>query len=104
MEEKNKKEELQSRRDFFKKAAKAALPIMGAIVLSHVPLLSQAADSEEAMGCDYDCTYGCKGSCGRACSYDCTNSCRGYCSGGCKGSCQSYCTGTCSGSCRGYSF
>lgn len=33
MEEKNKREEIQSRREFFKKAAKAALPVVGAILL-----------------------------------------------------------------------
>lgn len=35
--EKNKNEELQSRRDFFKKAAKGVLPILGAVVLSGAP-------------------------------------------------------------------
>ena len=31
--EKKKNEELQSRRDFFKKAAKGALPILGMVVV-----------------------------------------------------------------------
>lgn len=106
MEEKNKKqrEELQSRRDFFKKAAKVALPVLGAIALSQVPILSQAKESEEEMGCDWGCSGGCKGSCGRVCSYGCTNSCSGSCQGACKGYCQGSCKGTCSGSCSGYSY
>lgn len=97
-------EELQSRRDFFKKAAKAVLPIMGVIVLSQVPMLSRAKESEEEMGCDWGCSGGCKGSCGRVCSYGCTNSCSGSCQGACKGYCQGSCKGTCSGSCSGYSY
>ena len=101
--EKKRNEELQTRRDFFKKAAKGLLPVIGAVVLSHVPLLSQAAENNEEMGCQFGCSGGCSGSCGRGCSYDCTNSCRGYCTGGCKGSCSSYCTGSCSGSCKGWS-
>lgn len=107
MEEKNKKqkkEELQSRRDFFKKVAKATLPVLGAIALSQVPILSQAKENEGEMGCDWGCQGGCMGSCGRACSFDCTNSCRGYCTGGCKGSCQSTCRGTCASSCSGYAY
>ena len=38
-----KNEELQSRRDFFKKAAKGALPILGAIVLAGSPGILKAA-------------------------------------------------------------
>ena len=38
MEKKNSNEELQSRREFFKKAAKAALPVVGAVVLSSLPI------------------------------------------------------------------
>ena len=68
MEKKKKDEELQSRRDFFKKAAKAALPIVGAMVLSHVPLLSKASEDEE-MGCDWGCSGACKGGCGRSCLF-----------------------------------
>lgn len=34
MEKNKNNEELQSRREFFKKAAKSALPILGAVVLA----------------------------------------------------------------------
>lgn len=96
-----KRNELQSRREFFKNAAKKTLPILGALVLASSPLMSIAknAESEVETGCDWGCTYGCKGSCGRVCSFGCTNSCAGECSGGCKATCQGTCRGTCSGTC-----
>ena len=37
MKKNEKNEELQSRREFFKKAAKGALPILGAIALAGAP-------------------------------------------------------------------
>ena len=37
MEKNKQNEELQSRREFFKKAAKSALPILGAVVLASAP-------------------------------------------------------------------
>lgn len=103
MEENKKTEELQSRREFFKQAAKKALPIIGAIALANVPLLSHAAEKvENPMGCDWGCMYGCKGGCGRQCSTGCTNSCSGSCDGACKGACQGSCKGYCSGSTKSY--
>ena len=42
---KNKNEELQSRREFFKKAAKGALPILGAIILASNPVLAKAGET-----------------------------------------------------------
>ena len=38
MKKNERNEELQSRREFFKKAAKGALPILGAMVLANAPL------------------------------------------------------------------
>lgn len=73
--EKNKKEELQSRRDFFKSAAKVALPVIGAAIFSQLPIKTQASE----MGC--------------------TGTCYGRCDGSCRG-CYTTCTGTCDGSCR----
>lgn len=103
MEENKKTEELQSRREFFKQAAKKALPIIGAIALANVPLLSHAAEKVDSpMDCDWGCMYGCKGGCGRQCSTGCTNSCSGSCDGACKGACQGSCKGYCSGSTKGY--
>ena len=75
---KNKNEELQSRREFFKKAAKAALPVVGAVVMASLPNVMQAAT-----GCHSTCMGYCVG-------------CSGTCSGTCKGTCRSTCIGGCS--------
>ena len=80
-------EELQNRREFFKKAAKGALPILGAIVLASTPTILSAKSSVPSAGCE-GCTGLCTGCTG------CT-SCSGWCEGGCKG-----CTG-CSANCYG---
>lgn len=103
MENKKQNEELQSRRDFFKKAAKSALPILGAVLLANTPTIVKASEAD-SMGCNYSCSGGCSGGCGRVCSYGCSNSCSGSCSGGCKGTCAYSCSGSCSGSCRGYAY
>ena len=85
--EKNKNEELQSRRQFFKKAAKGVLPIIGAIALANIPLIANASESSgNSNGC-----YGCEGGC-----WSCTGTCKNLCKG-----CSGSCTGTCSSSCRG---
>ena len=49
MEKKNRNEELQSRREFFKKAVKTAMPILGAVVLVNTPVIAKA---EQSMGCN----------------------------------------------------
>ena len=94
-EKKRKNEELQSRREFFKKAAKGALPILGAALIASNPIIAKAA--ETSLDCNGSCSWGC----GRVCSTGCSNSCSGYCSGGCKGSCSGSCSGTCSYSSSG---
>lgn len=83
MDEKMKKnEELQSRREFFKKAAKGALPILGAVVLANAPVISQATEADRCYA-GYACTGGCSGSCKGTCKFGCTG-----CSGSCKGTCK----------------
>ena len=89
-ENKNREEELQSRREFFKKAAKAALPILGAVVLSGAPQILNAATTPNG------CSYGCMGSCYSKCA----NSCASLCTTGCTGSCQTGCKMTCSNRCN----
>lgn len=73
--------ELQSRREFFKNAAKSALPILGIAVLASNPIVSKGA---QVMNCNSSCSGSCK------------NACMG-CTGGCSGSCSSSCFGTCKG-------
>lgn len=78
MHNNKKNEELQSRREFFKKAAKGALPILGAIVLANVPNALSAAG-----GCT---CASCVGGCGTACFQACANGCTtSSCKGGCRG-------------------
>ncbi len=83
MDNEIKKEELQSRREFFKKAAKAALPVVGAVVLSSLPIVK----SEATTWCTNGCMTGCDGSC--------NDSCYGSCTGTCNASCRGYCGGNC---------
>lgn len=86
MSNSKKNEELQSRREFFKQAAKAALPVVGAAIMASVPFVQ----SEAATGC-----YG--GGCTNICS-----GCTGTCTGACTGACARSCSGSCYGGCKGY--
>ena len=90
MKKKNKNEELQSRRQFFKKSAKGALPILGALLLPQVFKSFTASAAE----------MGCKGYCSQHCSSGCKSTCSGNCAGGCKGTCQGGCERSCGGTCR----
>lgn len=76
MSNSKKNEELQSRREFFKKAAKAALPVVGAAILASVPFVK----SEAATGCR---GYGCEGSCNDSCYGSCEGTCNASCKWGC---------------------
>lgn len=108
---KKENNELQSRREFFKKAAKGALPILGAVILASSPIISKAVE-KEPMGCEYGCAGGCYtncyGSCEGTCNYYCTNTCKGgcdeYCTGGCKGTCSGSCAASCVTSCSGVAY
>lgn len=81
---KEKNEELQSRREFFKKAAKGALPILGVMVLGPTVLTSCSKDDDE--GSD-SCKNGCSGSCSDTCSGNCFGGCTDQCHG-CGGACE----------------
>lgn len=102
MKTKKENEELQSRREFFKEAAKKALPVIGAIALASSPLVVKAAEVEATgcPSCNYTCTGGCN-SCKGTCEYRCQNDCSGSCKGGCKKSCSSACVNSCRNSCDG---
>ena len=94
---KNKNEELQSRREFFKKAAKGALPILGAIILASNPVLANAG--ETAMGCKYGCSTGCYTACSVSCKSVCDGTCKNACYG-CKYTCEGTCKNSCAGTCK----
>ena len=98
----NKNEELQSRRQFFKKAAKATLPILGAIVLANTPMnvfadsVKTGCNSNCKLACATDCYTGCKGKCSDNCAQSCsTRNCTGGCKGGCEKGCGTYCKNNC---------
>ena len=108
---KKKNNELQSRREFFKKAAKGALPILGAVLLASSPIISKA--SEECLTycnhCNSNCTNGCRTGCHRGCGNDCFIACKSsssshggpacatcmYACMGCKGGCNGTCMSSC---------
>lgn len=89
--------ELQSRREFFKNAAKSALPIFGVIALANMPAVSSVANSSNISGCACanNCQSGCEGGCADHCSKSCSESCTSACKGGCKGGCGTFCKGNC---------
>ena len=90
----NKNNETQSRREFFKEAAKKALPIVSAIALIGNPVIAKAVENE-SLGC-YGCSGTCQGTCSGSCQWD---ACKFSCTGTCKGGCSS-----CSGSCKGSNY
>lgn len=73
-------EELQSRREFFKSAAKAALPVVAAALLANVAAVTNATESKSCNGCGYNCQGTCTGGCARTCHYTCQGTCKGACS------------------------
>ena len=118
--EENKNEELQSRREFFKKAAKTALPILAAVTLGPTLLTgcnegydewapqgsggvgSASGDPNAAQtstDCNGDCKGKCKGSCTGTCNTGCSVTCYKECTS-CKGSCKSSCTKLCKDNCN----
>ena len=100
---KNNKKETQSRREFFKEAAKKALPIIGAVTLLSSPVIAKAVESEP-MGCNsycnQHCSAGCASTCAGRCEGTCQNTCIGTCSDACARGCAGYCNHSCSGGCR----
>ena len=100
----NKKEEIQSRREFFKSAAKKALPILGAIALTQLPFVAKSHESQITQDCSYGCAGSCWGGCTSTCGGNCLTSCQGNCSGDCMGSCKTGCDGSCSRLCSWSSY
>ena len=83
-------EDLQSRREFFKNAAKGALPILAFTVLGTSFLTSCGDDDDDdEKGCGSKCTGGCQDSCSGDCDGGCTNNCDGFCGGDCWAYCES---------------
>ena len=72
---KTRNEELQTRREFFKKAAKGMLPMLGAFIATPTILTTLTSCG----GCD-----GCEAACQDDCEATCTGSCVTSCTGACK--------------------
>lgn len=70
-----KNEELQSRREFFKKAAKGALPILAGALLVSNPTITKAANIMDCSGCNNRCMNSCFNTCYKSCSGKCTGTC-----------------------------
>lgn len=76
MKKSNSNEEVLSRREFFKNAAKAALPIFGAIVAGSILRSCEPYEGTVSCGdCTGTCDGGCSGDCWRACHDECASSC-----------------------------
>ena len=107
--ENNKNNETQNRREFFKEAARKALPIIGAVALLSNPVIANAVEQDitDCNGCSNSCRGGCNSGCHQGCKSNCALNCEGqshsvgYGCDGCKGRCMGGCSGGCSGNCSG---
>ncbi|MDE6139763.1 MAG: Cys-Xaa-Xaa-Xaa repeat radical SAM target protein [Alistipes sp.] len=77
---KKRNEEIQSRRDFFKRAAKAVLPIVAISAMASNPVIAKAS---EAMSCNGNCSGTCRSGCNTTCYTNCYNACKTTCKGAC---------------------
>ena len=109
MEKENQNEKILSRRDFFKNAAKKALPILAVVGLGSItPIIANTAEKGLAPtscsdgcygGCKDGCYGGCSGTCSRVCNSNCDGTCKGYCNTGCYTGCTS-CVQACKDNCQ----
>lgn len=98
-----KKDELISRRELFRKCAKALLPTIAAFAVS-TPAVAALKDVQvrDCNGaCMIGCNNTCQGSCAMGCTHMCGNSCTNACRGTCRSQCVESCTGTCMHNCYG---
>ena len=77
---------LQGRREFFKNAARKALPLFAVALIG--PALFSSCTKEESHSCK-----DCSGSCKTGCSGDCYYGCTGDCDSGCNELCYKACKG-----------
>lgn len=99
MKKNDEKKELQSRREFFKNAAKGALPIVAGVILSGMPEMINAS-MKTTNGCQIGCYGGCYHGCETGCQ-GCEGGCNDKCAASCTKTCKDTCWGTCKGSCTG---
>lgn len=98
------KKDIHSRREFFKKATKTVLPIIGLFILSSPRQILQAKTPHGCKSSYVDVGGGSCSSCYRTCKSSCSDactSCQGNCEGDCVGNCYTTCQGNCKGECSG---
>ena len=95
------KEDNISRRTFFKHATSKLLPILGALVVSNIPIVKASDNKLNAMSCEGNCWGKCEDNCNDTCFQVCRMTCTGQCDGGCRGGCLSSCSIGCKDTCRG---
>ena len=79
MNKKNENEELQSRREFFKKTAQNVLPFLGVVALSPLLTSCDPFDEDGPRGCGNSCSGSCEGDCAGDCDDNCTADCWNGC-------------------------
>lgn len=99
MKNNKENEELQSRREFFKEAAKRTLPVLaiaafGSTMLSACEKDNYSGGGSSGGGSGSSGCKGCSGSCSDSCSGDCDGGCTNNCDSLCGGDCWSYCEST----------
>ena len=92
----DKEDKNLNRRAFFKCCAKAALPIIGGILLSRTEAVAKALKTAD---CNYSCSSSCRNTCRTSCMSSCRTSCSNACTG-CGSSCQRSCSMSCSSKCQ----
>lgn len=81
-------EELQSRREFFKNAAKSALPMFA--IAAFGPSLLSSCEKEDSKSSSSKSSSSSSG-CGKSCSGSCDGDCAGDCDDGCWTACIAAC-------------
>lgn len=84
--------ELKNRREFFKEAAKKALPLFAIALLGTSTITSCTKQNGCGNSCSGSCKTDCSGECGSSCNKACSI-CSQSCSNGCKGTCKQWCDG-----------
>lgn len=86
MKNNKENEEIQSRREFFKEAAKKTLPVIAMVTVGSLSLASCEKEDTNS----YYSSDGCGGSCKSLCENTCTLVCASGCRGTCRTSSGSY--------------
>ncbi len=97
------KENIISRRNFFKRSVSMVLPALAMVTMPSILTSCEIEEDfpETPTGCKSGCSGKCSGICGAVCQNNCSGSCAYGCKGNCKGSCSgSGCRSLCTGKTR----